>query len=182
MNEEQAAQALLEMLIDYFDDSALQPPIQIGDDRHCAITDYRRALPSGHLPTGEGELMRKLLRLSRRTSVQEREDSQNVAEDWAELIGRKYPALGELHSEDLTPKLARVWDDLTPAQQDIVQVVREAKRRLNRKQIGTRLLQKELGQGVSKLKADLATLSKRLKVLPHRTDTKPAGYGLENWD
>jgi len=35
------ARELFEVIVSYYDDSDLQPPIKVGDDRHRAICSYR---------------------------------------------------------------------------------------------------------------------------------------------
>ena len=54
MNEKElnAARELHEMLVKFYDDSDLQPPIKIGDPLHTAIRMYRNSLPDRHLPPG----------------------------------------------------------------------------------------------------------------------------------
>jgi len=188
-----AARMLFDMLVAYYDDSQVQPPILAGDDRHRTIADYREAMLHSHLPPGEGELMRRLLDLSRAEELGDRKESQSKAERWAKLLLEKYQALceddgnqelaEELGANVLHPsKKPRPPENLTQAQRDIWDVVVEHGRRMGRKEIGTVLLQKGLRQNVSTLKANLATLSRRLRVLPHRTDTKRPGYGLPEWE
>lgn len=91
--ESDAARDLFKLLVDYYDDSDLQPPINVGDALHVAICEYRKSLPGAYLPPGEGEHMRQLLRLSRSDEIESREESKSVAERWAEVLQKKYPEL-----------------------------------------------------------------------------------------
>ncbi len=178
-----ASRELFDMLVEYYDDSALQQPIQVGDDLHEAICSYRNTLPDGSLPPGEGKLMRDLLDLSRSKDIDDRRESQSMAERWAKRLLEKYPLL---RAEE--PEYARelgvtsqVPENLTQAQRDIWDVVVEHGRRVSRKLIATMLVQKRIGQNVSTLKQNLAVLSRQRGVLPHRDDTSPPGYGLPDW-
>lgn len=81
---------LHEMLVNYYDDSELSPAIEQDDVRHRIICGYRKSLPGGHLPPGEGSLMRRLLRLSRSDDLAQREESKRAAEEWTALLEKKY--------------------------------------------------------------------------------------------
>ena len=50
-----AAQELLEVLEDYYDDSALQLPIKVGDRQHVTICDYRKAFLMFSCPTVQSD-------------------------------------------------------------------------------------------------------------------------------
>ena len=93
VKELNASRELFDMLVDFYDDSALQLPIKVGDSRHTAICDYRQALPARYLPPDEGGFMRDLLHLSRAEEIEKRWESQSVAEKWAKRLLEKYPSL-----------------------------------------------------------------------------------------
>ena len=100
MSEEiiHAASVLFDKLVDYYDESELQPPIQVGDALHKAIAEYRKASPGRRLPPKEGELMRRLLRMSRMEAIDKRGESQSAAEQWAQLLMLKHPILDTSNS------------------------------------------------------------------------------------
>jgi hypothetical protein len=85
-----AARALFEMLVEYYDDSALQPPINVGDPIHTAICKYRKSLPNRSLPPGEARCMRQLLDGSRAEEIGRRRQSQTAAEKWTRLLLKRY--------------------------------------------------------------------------------------------
>ena len=88
-----AAHELHRLFVAFYDESALQPPILIGDPLHAAICKYRDSLPDRHLPPGEGKLMRELLDLSRSKAINDRRNAQSMSENWAKLLREKYPPL-----------------------------------------------------------------------------------------
>jgi hypothetical protein len=88
---------------------------------------------------------------------------------------------GFLRSQRGKPMDTPMPENLTPAMKDIWNVVLESGQRLSREQIEAKLNNKGLGQGTSTLKRNLAELSRRLRVLPCRLDTKPRGYGPREW-
>jgi hypothetical protein len=103
----QAVSELSHQLWLYWDDSDVPSPIKVGDPLHRAIVAYRKAL-GGRLPAGEGKLMRRMLDLSRSKKWQDRRDSQDVAEEWDELLERTYGKPRPIPPE--------VFDELTLAE------------------------------------------------------------------
>jgi len=95
--EVKAARKLYDKLVGFWDDSELQLPIDVGDDVHAAICDYRSALSKGQFPPDEGILHLRVLDLSRSKTDDDRRQAQITAGEWGKVLLEKYPLLAVEH-------------------------------------------------------------------------------------
>lgn len=114
--EDDASIELFRELVCYSDDSDLQAPIRPGDALHKAIVNYKHSLPSGHLPIVDQMRMRKLLDFSRSKLLDERRSSQDIAENWANTlysrspaVRREYPDQSRENEPELTLERFESW-------------------------------------------------------------------------
>ena len=108
--ELEAADKLLVALADHYEDSEdILDPIVPGHPIHTAVGNWRRSLPKESLAP-EFSRLRALLWKSSKVN---REESKPVAEDFAELLIRRYPSLAD-EENDESCIAAGQWFDRPP--------------------------------------------------------------------